>query len=105
MQAVSIIDLYAFIVNFDFLIGFEIVPDEHFLLATDQRRPDFHGGQPINVNMGNYVTWKIDRNKCDILVPIEMPFASRNNCFRLVWNDVIHNSEIMRGQVPDNADV
>ena len=48
---------------------------------------------------------KIDRHERDIFDAIQMAFARRHDRFRLALDHVIHDGEIVRRQIPDDADI
>ena len=43
VQTLTARDLYALVVNLDFLIGFKIVPHQHFLFAANERGANLYG--------------------------------------------------------------
>src|SRR5207249_8098668 len=55
--------------------------------------------------MRDRVAWKIDGDKCNVRMTVEMGFAGRAHGVRLLLNEKVHDGEIVGRQIPDDADV
>src|SRR5215472_4574014 len=95
----------ALVVDFDFFVGFEIVPDKHFLFAANQCGAHFDGREPIDIDVSDDVLGEIDGDKGNVFDAVEMLFAGSDDCFGLLVDQVVHDGKVVRGQVPDNVDV
>src|SRR5262249_52670103 len=79
------------VVDLEFLVGLEVVPNHHPFLPSYQCGADLNGRQPVHVDMGNDVAWKVDGDKRHVHVPVQMFFPSSNDGFRLFLDDVVHD--------------
>src|SRR6185369_8928138 len=105
VHAFAVLYRDSLVVNLDLLVGFEVVPNHHFLFAPDQRGADFHRGKPVHVDMGYHVAREVDRQERDVDQIVEVLFTRGNDSFRFLLDDVVHDREIMRGKVPNHVDV
>ena len=51
-------DLHALVVDLELFVGLEIVPDQHPLLAADQRGPHLHRREPVHIDMRDHIVGK-----------------------------------------------
>src|SRR5580692_4306201 len=93
-------DLYALVVDLDFLIGLEIVPHQHFLFPANQRGPNLHRGQPVDVDMRDDFVGKIDGDVGNVFVSVQVGLPGGGNRLRSLLDQVIDDRKIMRSQIP-----
>src|SRR6516165_6043366 len=93
------------VVDLDFFVGFEVVPHEHSFLASNQGGAHLHGGQPVHVNVRDDVLGEIDGDERNVFDTVQMLFARSYDGFRLLPDHVVHDGEIVRGEVPNDVDV
>src|SRR5229473_5599961 len=105
IEALAVAHLDALVVDLDLFVRLQIVPDQHLLLPPDQGRPDFDRGQPVDIDVRNHVTGEIDGDEGDVHETVQVRFAGRNYGFGLRLDEKIHDGQIMRGEVPEDADV
>src|SRR5215472_18914355 len=103
--SVSVVDTHALVIDADLFIGNEVVPNQHLLLAANQRGPDLYGGKPVHVDVGDDVLWEIDGHERNVFDAVQVLLAGGDNGFRLLLDQVIHDREVVRRQVPNNAHV
>src|SRR5579863_648115 len=97
--------LNAPIVDFYFFVGFQIVPNQHLFLSTEQRGPNFDGRKPVHIDVRDQIIRIIERDKSDIGVSIQMVGSSGDHCLWFGQNQMIDDRKIVRGQVPDDVHV
>jgi len=103
IDALAVGHLHSFVIDLDFFVGLEVVPHQHLFLPADQSRSDFDGGKPIDVNMRDHVTGKIDGNESHVRQTIQMPPTCSNDRLWFLLDDVIHNGQIMGSKVPHDV--
>ena len=59
-------DSNAPVVNLHFFAGLQVVVENHFFAATDERVPDLHRSEPIDMHVGNLRIGKKERDVGDI---------------------------------------
>ena len=97
--------LDAFVVDLNLFVGFQVVPDQHLVLAADQRRPNFDRRQPVDVQVSDEVSREKHGNKRDVRVTVQVFSARGHNALRSLKNDVVHDRQIMGSKVPHHIDV
>ena len=95
----------ALVVDLDLLVGLEVVPHQHLVAAADQRRPHLHRREPVHVDVREDVVREVDGEERHVGVAVEVAAARRDHRLRLVADDVVHDGEVVRRQVPHDADV
>ena len=105
VDALAVGDLDALVVHLDLLVGLEVVPDEHLVAAANQRRADLHWRQPVDVDVRRDVAWKIHGDERHVGQVVEVIPSRGDDRFRLLADDVIHDREIVRRQIPHDAHV
>src|SRR6266853_96398 len=105
IQTLAAPDFHTLVIDLDLLVGLQIVPDEHLVLAADERGPDLHGRQPVHVDVGDDVAREIDRDEPHVGVAVQVASAGRDDRLGPLGNDVVHDRQIVRGQIPDHAHV
>src|SRR2546425_480761 len=105
IEAVPVVHLDASVVHLDLFVGLHIVPDQHFLLAADQRRPDLDRGEPVDVDVCDRVAGEVNGDERDIDESVEVRLAGRADGLRLLADEEVHDRQIMRRQIPYDTHV
>jgi len=105
MIAAGIGTLDAFVIDFDFFVGFKIVPNQHFLFGPDQCASYLYRREPVDVEVGNYFVRKVNCDESDVFDSADMLFAGRDNRFGLSCNQIVHDGKVVRRQVPDHIGI
>ena len=63
IDALPVGDLHAFIVDLNFLVGLEIVPDQHLFFTADQSGSNLDRRKPVDVDVGDHVAGKVDSDE------------------------------------------
>src|SRR5690242_4813953 len=105
IDTLAVRDLYTFVVNLDLLVGLQVIPYEHLLLAADQGRPNFYRREPVDIDVRHYLVWKVHGDECQVCQAIQMRSTRGDDGLGLLLNDVIHDGHIVRSEVPNYVDV
>ena len=95
----------ALVVDLELFVGLEVVPDEHPLLAPDQRRSDLHRRQPVDVDVRDGVPREIDGDVGDVHETVQVGLAGRDDRFRLAVDQKIHDGKVVGGEIPHDAHI
>ena len=107
VPAVGALEVDAAVVDLDLLVGVEVVPDEHLLVAADQGLADLDRAEPVDVEMGDEsVALELDGDIGDVFESaLEVDGAVGRDGHRLLVDDMVHDRKVVGGQVPDDVDV
>src|SRR5207253_7437376 len=76
-----------------------------FLFAANQRGADLNRGQPVHIDVGNDLVGKVKSDESYVLETVEMGLPGGHNGLRGLLDQVIHDRQVMRSEVPDYIDV
>ena len=89
-----------------FSSGSKVIPNQHFLLTANEGCSYFHGRKPVDVDVRDNVFGIIKGEIGNVFhVTAEMSGAGGNNSLRFLADDIIHDGDIMRSQIPDDINV
>src|SRR5437764_13520976 len=77
IDTLAALNINPFVINLDLFIRFQIVPHQHFLFAADKSRPDLHWTEPVHVDVSNYLSWKIYRQKSNVCMSVHVSLTFR----------------------------
>ena len=96
----------ALVVDLDLFARLEIVVDDHLLAAADQRAAHLDRRQPVDVDVGDQVALEVQRQIGDVLrLAGDVAHARRGDGHRPLRQDIVHDGQIVDGEVPDDADI
>ena len=93
------------VVDLDLFVGLEVIPHQHLVAAADQRVPHLDRRQPVDVEMRDHVAGEIDGDERHVGEVVQVAAAGRDHRIRFLDDQVIHDRQVVRGQVPQDADV
>ena len=100
------VDRDPLVVDLDLLARLEIVIDDHLAAAADQRSPDLHRRQPIDVDMGDQIALEEDVEIGDVFgLAHHMAHAGCRNRDRALRQDEVHDGNVVHREIPHDADV
>src|ERR1035437_2468444 len=105
VNAFPVRDLDSLVVDSNLFVWFKIVPDKHLLRSTNECRPNFYRGEPVDVDMGNDLFGEIERHVGHIFVTVQMTLPGGDDCLGTNFDEVVHDGKIMRREVPENVDI
>ena len=80
----GVVHSHAAIVDSDLLVGFQIVPHEHLLVAAHQSRPHLYRREPVHIDVGDQLVRVIGGDERDILDTVYVLLAGRDHRFGFV---------------------
>src|ERR1043166_5366094 len=96
----------ALVVDANLLGRLDVVVDDHAAAAGDERAADFDGREPVEVEVGDQRVVEAELHVGDVLkARLDVATAGRHQRCGLAPDDVIHDGEVVRGQVPDDVHV
>ena len=97
----------ALVVDLDLLARLQIVVDDHLAASADQCPPHLDRRQPVHVDMRDQVGGEEHGQIGDVLrLAGEVRQAGRRDRHRLLTGeDVVHDRQVVDGQVPDHVDI
>jgi hypothetical protein len=99
-------DADALIVDFDFFAGLDVVVNDHLAIAAQQRAADLDRRQPIHVDMGDQILVEEAGHVGDGLAASrQMPDSGSGDRARHTGQKMIHDREVVHGQIPDHVHV
>ena len=96
----------ALVVDLDLLARLEVVVDDHAFAAADQRPPHLHRREPVHVDVRDQVVLELQVQVGDVLrLALDVADARRRHRDRLRRQQVVHDRQVVDGEVPQHADV
>src|SRR5579859_7717395 len=105
VQSFAACHVHTLVIDLDLFVRFEVIPNQHFLFATDQRGSDFHGRQPIDVYVSNNFVGKIQGEEGHVFVAVKMRLSGGRDSFRILLDQVVDDGEVVRSKVPNDVDI
>src|SRR4029453_16223541 len=105
VNALAVRDLHTFVVHLDLFVGLEIIPDEHLVPAANQGGTELHRREPVDVHMTDDLVGVVDRDERHVSVAVQVLPAGRHHRLGLLVDNVVHDRQIMRREIPYHADV
>src|SRR5438309_1599577 len=91
--------------NLDFFVRLQVIPHQHLLFAANQRGADLDRRQPVHIDVGNNLVRKIEGHESHVFETVEVSLPSGHDGLRSLLDQVIHDRQVMRGEVADYIDV
>ena len=96
----------ALVVDAHLLGRLDVVVDDHAAAAGDERAADFDGREPVEVEVCDQRVVEAQLDVCDVLdAGFNVATARSRQRRGRAPDDVVHDREVVRGQVPDDVDV
>src|ERR1043165_5260867 len=96
----------ALVVDANLLGRLDVVVDDHAAAAGDERAAGFEGREPVEGEVGDQRVVEAELHVGDVLkARLDVATAGRHQRCGLAPDDVIHDGEVVRGQVPDDVNV
>src|SRR6185295_14391441 len=86
--AVTVGSLDSLVVDLDFLVRFEIIPDEHLLLAANKRGAYLNRREPVHIQMSDDFVREIHRDESYVFGAIHVLFTGGDNSLRSILDQV-----------------
>ena len=103
---VGLVEVHALVVDANLLARVHVVVDQHLLLAADEHLPDFYRRQPVDVEVAQQAVVEVHGDVGDVLVlKVGDASAVGRHRDRALVDQVVHDRQVVRRQVPDDVGV